>query len=201
MIRRLTSAAATPRDWYDVAAYTVRDHVVERWVETANSYTEQDPKRVYYLSLEFLIGRMLGNAALNLGIHTELSDGLSALGHAMEATAEKVLNTNRSRFGSINVFHSDGVLKNHVSVVTKELVAGKRAPIQTLVAIPTSVPTGCNLNLRVKVPSASTDSTTESGTSMVKAVLNAPHSISMVFFSVTARPFAVRVILLPSTLT
>jgi starch phosphorylase len=84
-----TDLVATPRDWYQAAAFTVRDHVVERWVETANSYTEQDPKRVYYLSLEFLIGRMLGNAALNLGIHTELSDGLSALGHAMEATAEK----------------------------------------------------------------------------------------------------------------
>ncbi len=84
-----TDEVATPRDWYHAAAFTVRDHVVERWVETANSYTEQDPKRVYYLSLEFLIGRMLGNAALNLGIHSELSDGLSALGHAMEATAEK----------------------------------------------------------------------------------------------------------------
>ena len=53
-----TSEAATPRDWYDTAAYTVRDHVVERWVKTADSYYEHDPKRVYYLSLEFLIGRM-----------------------------------------------------------------------------------------------------------------------------------------------
>lgn len=83
-----TDEAATTRDWYHAAAFTVRDHVVERWVETANSYYEQDPKRVYYLSLEFLIGRMLSNAALNLGIHTELRAGLSALGHTMEATAE-----------------------------------------------------------------------------------------------------------------
>ena len=83
-----TSAAATPRDWYDVAAYTVRDHVVERWVKTADAYYENDPKRLYYLSLEFLIGRMLSNAALNLGIKNELSDGLSALGNSLEQAVE-----------------------------------------------------------------------------------------------------------------
>ena len=83
-----TDKVATPRDWYHAAAFTVRDHVVERWVKTSNSYYEQDPKRLYYLSLEFLIGRMLSNAALNVGINNELSDGLSALGRTMEATTE-----------------------------------------------------------------------------------------------------------------
>lgn len=83
-----TDRASTPRDWYHTAAYTVRDHVVERWVRTAASYNDQDPKRVYYLSLEFLIGRMLTNAALNLGIKDELSDGLEALGRNMESAAE-----------------------------------------------------------------------------------------------------------------
>ncbi len=67
-----TNDAATPRDWYDAASYTVRDHVVARWIKTAEAYYEKDPKRVYYLSLEFLMGRMLSNAALNLGIQDEL---------------------------------------------------------------------------------------------------------------------------------
>lgn len=83
-----TSDASTPRDWYDAASYTVRDHVVERWVKTAESYYRDDPKRVYYLSLEFLIGRMLSNAALNLGIKEELKDGLALLGHDLENTIE-----------------------------------------------------------------------------------------------------------------
>jgi starch phosphorylase len=83
-----TNDAATPRDWYDAASYTVRDHVVERWVKTAESYYRDDPKRVYYLSLEFLIGRMLSNAALNLGINDELKDGLSSLGRDLENTVE-----------------------------------------------------------------------------------------------------------------
>ena len=83
-----TSESATPRDWYNVAAYTVRDHVVERWVKTTQSYYVHDPKRVYYLSLEFLIGRMLTNAALNLGMKDELSNSLSALGQKLENLVE-----------------------------------------------------------------------------------------------------------------
>ncbi len=83
-----TSEAATPRDWYDAASYTVRDHVVERWIKTADAYYRDDPKRVYYLSLEFLIGRMLSNAALNLGIKDELKEGLASLGRDLENTVE-----------------------------------------------------------------------------------------------------------------
>ena len=83
-----TEEVATPRDWYSTTAYTVRDHVIERWVKTVEAYAEQDPKRVYYLSLEFLIGRMLSNAALNLGVDAEVRDGLNALGHKMENVVE-----------------------------------------------------------------------------------------------------------------
>lgn len=83
-----TVKATTPRDWYEASSYTVRDHVVERWIKTAESYYHNDPKRVYYLSLEFLIGRMLSNAALNLGIKDELKAGLDALGQNLENTVE-----------------------------------------------------------------------------------------------------------------
>src|SRR5690606_6339418 len=83
-----TAKVSTPRDWYNTAANTVRDHVVERWVNTSESYFDKDPKRVYYLSLEFLIGRMFSNAALNLGIAPEIREGLNALGQDMERLAE-----------------------------------------------------------------------------------------------------------------
>jgi starch phosphorylase len=86
-----TCEAATPRDWYDASSYTIRDHVVERWVKTAESYYQQDPKRVYYLSLEFLIGRMLSNAALNLGINDELKDGLASLETTVEIETDAAL--------------------------------------------------------------------------------------------------------------
>lgn len=83
-----TDETATPRDWYVTAAHAVRDYVVQRWVRTSNAYHEQDPKRVYYLSLEFLMGRMLSNAALNLNIAESLREGLHALGHELEDVAE-----------------------------------------------------------------------------------------------------------------
>ena len=50
---------ATARDWYQTAAFTVRDHLMSRWVNTRDAYRDANTKRVYYLSLEFLIGRML----------------------------------------------------------------------------------------------------------------------------------------------
>lgn len=83
-----TDEASTPRDWYQATAYTIRDHVVERWITTSNAYAEEEPKRLYYLSLEFLIGRMMTNAALNLGIENDVSQSLSSLGHDMEKAAE-----------------------------------------------------------------------------------------------------------------
>ncbi|MEO8418852.1 MAG: glycogen/starch/alpha-glucan phosphorylase [Methylophilaceae bacterium] len=81
-------SSATERDWYSATASTVRDHVIDGWVKTRGEYCKQDPKRVFYLSLEFLIGRMLSNAALNLGIAPQVREGLNTLGHEMENVVE-----------------------------------------------------------------------------------------------------------------
>jgi glycogen phosphorylase len=83
-----TGTSVTMRDWYSATALTVRDHVIERWVTTRNFYRETDPKRVFYLSLEFLIGRMMSNAALNIGIEPKIRDGLHSLGQQLENVAE-----------------------------------------------------------------------------------------------------------------
>ncbi len=67
---------ATNRDYYLSTAHTVRDHLVSRWIRTQQYYYEKDPKRVYYLSLEYYMGRSLSNMMINLGIESELDEAL-----------------------------------------------------------------------------------------------------------------------------
>ena len=71
---------ATPRDRYTAFAYSVRDRIVERWMETQERYHRQNERRVYYLSLEFLIGRLLGNNVINLKLDKECSEALKEYG-------------------------------------------------------------------------------------------------------------------------
>ena len=58
--------SATRHDNFVSLALAVRDRLIERWIATQQAYYKQDVKRVYYLSLEFLIGRTLGNSLINL---------------------------------------------------------------------------------------------------------------------------------------
>src|SRR3954447_9322541 len=58
--------AATPRDRFEAAARSVRDVLSQRWVLTEKTYERKNPKRLYYLSMEFLIGRSLANNVTNL---------------------------------------------------------------------------------------------------------------------------------------
>lgn len=71
---------ATPRDWFFTTAYAIRDRLIERWMETMRSYYRTDSKRIYYLSLEFLIGRSLTTSLLNLGIYDDCISALDELG-------------------------------------------------------------------------------------------------------------------------
>jgi starch phosphorylase len=75
---------ATERDMFHALAYAVRDLLIERWMETMRSYYVQDAKRVYYLSLEFLLGRALSNSLLNIGIFQECEQVLAEFGIDLE---------------------------------------------------------------------------------------------------------------------
>jgi starch phosphorylase len=75
-------------DHFISLALSVRDHLVNRWLQTQQSYYENDVKRVYYLSMEFLIGRLLTNNLINLGIYDEYKLALDELGHDIHELEE-----------------------------------------------------------------------------------------------------------------
>ncbi len=76
--------AARPEDWLHAAAYAVRDRLVERWMRTTRAQYEQDVKRVYYFSAEFLMGRAFDNALLALELREPLRQALAELGQDMD---------------------------------------------------------------------------------------------------------------------
>lgn len=78
----------TKQDIYEALSFTIRDIVIDRLNETQHEYRVQNPKRVYYLSLEFLIGRTLSNALINLGIYDLIKETLDNLGYDIEEILE-----------------------------------------------------------------------------------------------------------------
>ncbi len=71
---------ATPRDWFLAVTFATRDIIVGRWLESLNGVYVDGRKRVYYLSLEFLIGRLLFDALTNLGVAQPMAEALDELG-------------------------------------------------------------------------------------------------------------------------
>ncbi len=81
--------AARDRDWFVATAMTVRDAVVDHWLESVQRARDSGAKRVYYLSLEFLIGRLLFDALGNLGLTEPVREALAALGVDLERLREE----------------------------------------------------------------------------------------------------------------
>jgi starch phosphorylase len=80
---------ATMHDNYMALSMAIRDRLVERWIKTQQGYHEKNVRRVYYLSMEFLIGRLLGTYMYNLGIENQTADALEELGLDVEAVREQ----------------------------------------------------------------------------------------------------------------
>jgi starch phosphorylase len=81
-------AAARPQDWLHATELAVRDRMVEGWIRTTQEYHRQDAKRVYYLSMEFLVGRAFTNALLAMGIHEQVREALRRLEVDLDVIAE-----------------------------------------------------------------------------------------------------------------
>ena len=77
---RKTLEEATQEQIFQAVSYTVKDVIIDNWLKSQKAYEKQDPKIVYYMSMEFLMGRALGNNLINLGAYGEIKEALEELG-------------------------------------------------------------------------------------------------------------------------
>ena len=80
MLFRRKLEEATPQQIYQAVAYSVKDDIIDNWIETHKAYEKQDKKMVYYMSMEFLMGRALGNNMINLLCYDDVRETLEELG-------------------------------------------------------------------------------------------------------------------------
>ena len=77
---RKTIDEATPMQMFQAVSYAVKDIIIDEWIATHKEYEKQDAKTVYYLSMEFLMGRALGNNIINIGAREEIEEALDEMG-------------------------------------------------------------------------------------------------------------------------
>ncbi len=77
---RKTMEEASKQQIFQAVSYAIKDVIVDNWMATQKEYEKQDPKMVYYMSMEFLMGRALGNNMINLQAYKEVADCLNELG-------------------------------------------------------------------------------------------------------------------------
>lgn len=81
--------SATKQDKFTALALAVRDRIIHQWTRTQQTHHDKDVKRIYYLSLEFLMGRAMTNNVINLGLEDELKKALADLGYSYEELADQ----------------------------------------------------------------------------------------------------------------
>ena len=77
---RKTIKEATQQEIFQAVSFTVKDVIIDEWLATQRSFDKQDPKMVYYMSMEFLMGRALGNNLINLKAYKQVKEALEEMG-------------------------------------------------------------------------------------------------------------------------
>ena len=77
---RKTLEEASDKEVYQAVSYALKDYIIDRWMATQDAFAKEDPKIVYYMSMEFLLGRALGNNLINMTAYKEVKEALEEMG-------------------------------------------------------------------------------------------------------------------------
>ena len=80
---------ATPQQLFQAVSYAVKEVIIDDWIATQKQYEKDDPKIVYYMSMEFLMGRALGNNLINMTAYTEVKEALEEMGIDLNAIEDQ----------------------------------------------------------------------------------------------------------------
>ena len=86
---RRTIDEATPQQIFQAVSYAIKDVIIDDWIATQKQFDETGAKKVYYLSMEFLMGRALGNNIINLGAKKAVKEALEELGFDLNAIEDQ----------------------------------------------------------------------------------------------------------------
>lgn len=86
---RKTFAEASKQEIFQAVSYTVKDVIIDQWIATQHEFERKDPKILYYMSMEFLMGRALGNNLINLTCYTEVKEALEEMGVDLNAIEDE----------------------------------------------------------------------------------------------------------------
>ena len=86
---RKTLSEATEQEVFQAVSYTVKDVIIDQWLATQQTFDREDPKMVYYMSMEFLMGRALGNNLINLSAYKEVNEALEEMGFNLNAIEDQ----------------------------------------------------------------------------------------------------------------
>ncbi len=89
---RKTIDKANEQEVYQAVCYAVKDVIMDNWLKTQNAMDEEDPKMVYYMSMEFLMGRALGNNLINLTAYNEVKEALDEMGFDLNVLEDQERN-------------------------------------------------------------------------------------------------------------
>ena len=86
---RKTMDEASEQEIFQAVSYVVKDVIIDQWLATQQEFDKADPKIVYYMSMEFLMGRALGNNLINLTVYNEVKEALEEMGINLNAIEDQ----------------------------------------------------------------------------------------------------------------